>query len=305
MIISSVILDGYWYGIIGVRAHYSLFAFIFGIYFTRKEINYIFVWMFPVIIIQALFVITQLWLTGSPRAVGTFHNPNTFGIFVIIFQIILFFAELQWAKRLLLWLVTIFLVISTGSRSAIGLSILLLVVFLWVNIETPRARVLVFGIFVALLPIFPKKVELISGRSNVFRNLIGEGARLNLTWEYIKSSPAIQLIFGLGLGKGTTLLPLLGNEVSLSIVPDHDQLIGNELIQGGIVLLIPMLLFFVSPIIRTCHSFLSMALPIVTLGAAISLPLLEAWPANILLFTLYGYFCWDIALEKSNVSVSN
>ncbi len=305
LIVASVISNNFWFGIIGARAHYSLFAFIFGISITKKKISNILVWLYPVIAIQAIFVILQLWLMDSPRTVGTFHNPNTLGIFIVTFQIALFVVDMHWGKRLILWAVSIFLVISTGSRSAIGLSILLVLVFLWVNLDNPKTRVLVLGISVAFLPILPKLVELISGRSNAFQNLIGEGARLNLTWEYVNTISANLLLFGIGLGKGTTLLPLVGDAVNAAVVPHHDQLIGNELIQGGLVLLIPILLFFASPIIRTRHSFLSMALPIVTLGAAISLPLLEAWPANILLFALYGFICCDKTLRKSKVEIRN
>lgn len=295
LVIVTMIRDGYWLALIGIRAHLALLAFLLGMYLTKNDIKIIWQWLKYLLILQMGFAVwSAINWTGSFsrhifRLTGTFHNPNTLGLFCVSGLIFLFFIDDSVLSRWFYWGSTLILIIFTGSRSAIALALFVTIVYGFMHIPRARDRYIVAGIFLLCTPFLLTFLEWISGRPDVLFHLFSSGQRLGATWDYMQNAERIQILLGQGMGKGSNLGYLMQGVMGIPPVPGFDQLLGIEFVQGGLLLLVFTLFFILSPFLQFPYRFLSLVLPGVVLGASIAIPVWEAWPANILLLALYGY----------------
>ncbi len=291
----ALVRDGYLVALIGARAHIALLAFFFGLFIRREDIEKIWDWCKYLLISQFIFSILAVMNWEGPysrqyfRLTGTFHNPNTLSLFCATALIILFQSKIPNKSRWIYWGATILLVVFTGSRTGIALATIVTITYVFTCIQRVKIKYYFAGILLLCLPFFPMFLERTSGRPDMFTHLFDNGYRLGATWNYLQNTAPLQAIFGQGLGRGSTLLWLMQEFVDIPPVHGFDQLLGIELVQGGLLLLTTTLLFIISPLLRISNSFLSLVLPGVVLGASIALPVWEAWPANIILISLYGY----------------
>lgn len=295
--VAALFMDGLLMAMVGVRAHLALLAFLPGVYMQKEDIQKIWDVLKYLLIVQMVFAIWSANYYGSQlsrqyfRVTGTFHNPNTLGLFCVTTQLFLLSANVPVFRRWLYWGVAMLLIIFTGSRTAIALALLVIIVYGVTCLQRKKDQCLLFGAALLCLPLLPMMLEWISGRDGVLYHLFDSGHRLGATWHYLMGAEPIQALLGKGLGSGTNTLWHLHRVTGIAAVGGFDNLLGNELLQGGVLLLSVMLAFVFSPWLRLRHRFLSIALPGVFLGASFGAPLWEVWPANILLLTLYGYLC--------------
>ena len=288
----SLIQYGMWYTAVGLRANLALSAWIFGAIINHDSLLKIWRWITPLSIFQALIAILQATVVSVDpgiRAVGTFFSPSTLGLFAAVFLLLTLNVNIKIWLRLVYGSIAILIVLLSRSRLAIGLTLILIYFYLWLHILPKRFRWLMIALIPLMVIVGLYLLEVLSGREDLFHNLFAEGVRLNATWKYAKNADFWKLFIGQGLGRGTALSWVTKEASTLRPVEGFDQQIGSSFVQGGLVLLITMMAFFLSPLIRRRHNFLSLALPTVMLGAMTATTVLETWPANILLMMLYGY----------------
>jgi hypothetical protein len=291
----SLIQYGIWYAAVGLRANLALSTWIFGVIINRDALLKIWRWITPLAIFQAFIAILQTTITSTDpgiRAVGTFFSPSTLGLFAVVFLLLTLNVNIKLWLRLLYGSIAILIVLLSRSRLAIGLTLILIYFYLWLYILPKRFRWLMFALIPLMVIVGPYLLEVLSGRSDVFHNLFAEGVRLNSTWKYATNADFKKFLIGQGLGRGTALSWMTKEVSTLRPAEGFDQQIGSSFVQGGIVLLIALIIFLMSPLLRLLrcrYNFLSLALPVVTLGAMTATTVFEAWPANILLMMLYGY----------------
>ena len=288
----SLIQYGIWYAAVGMRANLALTAWVVGFILSRESLLKIWRWITPLVLFQALLAIMQATMVSQDpgiRAVGTFFSPSTLGLFAVVFLLLTLNANVKIWLRLFYGSIAILTVLLSRSRLAIGLTLILIYLYLWLRILPKRLRWLMFALVPLMVIVGPYLLEVLSGREDVFHNLFAEGVRLNSTWKYATNADFKKFFIGQGLGRGTALSWVTKEASTLRPAEGFDQQIGSSFVQGGIVLLIALIIFLMSPLLRRDYNFLSLALPAVTLGSMTATTVLEAWPANILLMMLYGY----------------
>jgi len=288
----SFITNGVWVSLIGLRAHLALLSMILGWHVGTRGLKWIWFWIKPLLFVQLFFAIVQyfgVFTTNVSRSVGTFYNPNTLGIFVVVIQFLALIVEKRRWARWLYWGIGMFVVFLSGSRMALALALLILVIYAWAFLRNSSLQGLYAIVGIVGVPFVPVLLSKLTGRGNVFVDLFGEGNRLAATWNYLQSVQFEKVIVGEGLGMGTSLSWTLRGITGVQPIPSFDQLLGSILVQGGFILLLPTLAFIISPLLRYRYRFLTLTLPLLTIAAAIAIPLWETWPANIIILALFGY----------------
>ena len=282
----SWLSNGFWTALAGLRSHLALLALFLPFYLDERDLKQIWTWITPLFLIQFVFVLVQ---TGFYRTVGTFRNPNTFGLFLVVYLLPLFFFDISPRYRVFAWGTSAFMLTRSKSRMAIILGMIVFGIYLWSWVRTTRWRYVVLGLLVVSLPLIPIALEKLTGRQDTIANFFQY--RVKSVWNYLTSNPPLRVVFGEGLGRGTKLLRIL--EPITMIPPDwgfFDNQIGSLLVSGGLLLVLVTLAFVVSPLIIARRGYFSLALTAFTLAAVWAIPLWEAWPTNLLIMLLYGYF---------------
>lgn len=286
--IVSLLRNGVWTALIGLRVHLPLGAFLVGLNFDREGLGRVWKGLVPLFFIQVFFVIIQLLAAPKWRTTGTIIDPNAFGLFLGVFLLLLAYLQPGKWRTLLYGSITLLLILTTQSRSSILLALVLLGLFLWVRLRNNRQRIIALIALFFLMPFIPTLLEWLSGRPNALADYLR--FRGLAPWRYLSSATPLDALIGEGLGRGTTLMrrmmPLTG------ISPDWgylDSLMGSLLVQGGLLLFSLTLSFFLSPLLLSPVSFFTLALPFFTMGSAALIQFWEAWPPNFLVMVLYGH----------------
>jgi hypothetical protein len=307
----TLVRDGVWITLAGIRSHLALLAFLPGLFLRKNDIEKIWHWLKYLMILQIGFSIWAAidWDGSFSRHIfrltGTFHNPNTLGLFGVSVLIFLFLADVPVFRRWTYWGAGMAIIVFSGSRTAIASAIFVTVAYGFMHIQSVRNRRFFVGVLLLSVPFFPLFLEWLSGRDDMLFHLFDSNFRLGATWRYFVSVEPMQALLGEGLGRYTNTLYQLQGITGIPSVHGFDNLFGNELAQGGLLLLFSTLAFVFSPWLRLPHKFLSLALPGVVLGASIGVPLWEVWPANILLIALYGYLYRDCVLDQNKYGDAN
>ena len=306
----SFLQGGFWQAMIGLRAHLALAAFIVGVNLVNGDLRKIWDWIKPLLIIELLLSLAQRWFQiqnqvwdFQERSQGSFFEINTFGMFV---SVCLIFALLYSRSQRVGWiysLIVLAMIVLTRSRTALLLFVIIIGIYIWTRIRSNKLKALTAGIIVVLLPFVPYLLESVSGRQEVIQNFLAlRGAGPTA---FFREASLREIIFGKGLGRGTTLLISM-SDVS-GILPDvsYDNLVGSELVQGGLLLLLLNFTFALSPIIRSQRRFLPLVLVAFTLMASVAIPFWEVWPANILIIMLYGYLAGVQFEQNGNIAINS
>lgn len=312
--IASLLRHGLWTVLAGLRLHLTLLAFFLGLCLDQTSLRKIWVWLIPLFIVQFIFVLAQ---TEFYRTAGTFRNPNTFGLFLVVFLLPLFIFEFPPWFRFSVWGMAAFMLIRSKSRMAIILGLIVLGVYFWTRVRKRWIRWIILGLLFLFYPYLVLALETITGREDLINDFIRVRvlgmSRYFFRFALESSSPFIRVLFGEGLGRGTKVLRMLAPVVGIS--PDwgwYDNQIGGLLVSGGLLLVLVTLAFVVSPILTSRQGYYGLALSAFTFAALWAIPLWEAWPANLLTLLLYGHFVnfspnrrgLGVHLERSNSSYS-
>ncbi len=290
--IASLLHHGFWTVLAGLRLHLTLLAFLLGVYIDGAALRKIWIWLIPLFVVQFIFVLAQ---TEFYRTAGTFRNPNTFGLFLVVFLLPLFVFDFSPWFRFSAWGMAAFMLIRSKSRMAIILGLIVFGVYLWSRVRRRWIRWTVLGLLGLFYPYLVLALETITGREDLINDFLRVRvlgmSRYFFRFALESSNPFIRVLFGEGLGRGTKVLRMLAPVVGIS--PDwgwYDNQIGGLLVSGGLLLVLVTLAFVVSPILTSRRGYFSLALSAFTFAALWAIPLWEAWPANLLMLLLYGYF---------------
>ncbi len=290
----SFVRDGYWPVLIGLRAHIALAAFVVGLNLLPDDLRKLWNWVKLLLLIELLLSLAQRWFQiqnqvwdFQERSRGSFHEVNSFGLFLAVSLVYsLIFSQSKFDR----WGFSsmIFVMIAlTRSRTAILLSVIIIGIYLWTRIRSAKLKGIFVGILVLALPFSPLLLGWLSGRPEVVQNFLA--LRGTGPVAYLLSASPLDTFFGMGLGRGTTLMINLETVTGLTPDASYDNLIGSALVQGGVLLLILSIAYLASPVIRSRSRFVPLVVTALSLASAVAIPYWEVWPVNIMVMLIYGY----------------
>lgn len=294
MAIISLVRNGIWTAAIGIRAHLPILAFLVGVNIKKKELNQMWLWLRPMFLIEFVFAVIQRWVQlmieityDGQRSSGTFFQINALSLLIVAFLIFLLYVDISRWARLSYVAIVFAMAVLTRSRMAILMCIVVIIIFGYTQLRSERLRKMVILGMILLIPAIPLVLGGLTGRYEIIRHFFemrGSGPI-----DYLFTSSFQEKFLGEGLGRGATLMYTVESASGVAPVSNFDTLIGSSLVQGGIPLVVFTMAFIISPLLRSASKYLPLALSTVALIGSIMIPLLEVWPANLLLMMFYGY----------------
>lgn len=301
--IHSIIWNGLYVGLIGLRAFLSLLVFYVGTFMTSSDIKKMahligILIIFQMIVSVGQQVVGYIWLDVTElgyRSTGTFYDPNTLGMFgVACLTVFLLYPGLKW--KYLYFISALVVVVLSGSRTAVLVVLVALFIQIFLNRNNPLPiRGMAAALVLPIILLLPSFLELVTGRTNVMANIFSEGGRLWSFLNYLESASFTEIIIGKGLGMGTNALSILSGFITIPAWISIRDLITDSIytslfIQGGALLLLSYVSFVITPLFVKGEQHFPLLLPLVMTVAGLGSITIEVYPFNVIMLALYGFY---------------
>ena len=299
--------------VMGMRS-FSPFLMIFIAYnyldmeMTRKIVkilSYVLVLEFCAALAQAFFGLPIEGVTYfglAARPFGTFVHPwsfATFVCFVLCFRVgfdISLYKRATKGTWVFIIASTLFIFLAGSGTGLLTLSVFFISYFLFFFRVRPYIKAAVLPI-VSLIPLLAfANLQLLTGRSNIYRSV---QTRIDIFVDFVSSAGIKEVTIGKSLGVGSnaaiTLLRL--NPIGLkgaNMLFVADSLYTSLIAQVGIFFLMTFIFFNIYLFVRAAQSKYQSANAIallvipVAIVASLGNNVIELFPANWLLFIVYG-----------------
>ena len=246
-----------------------------------------------VLLIELFFVLLQTQLMppvesftflGS-RPVGSFTNPNTIGVFgCLSILLLILFKEKKEKISVLYFICAILLAFLSGSRVAITLIMLILVINQLTVMKPSLLKLMTAFLGLLMLVIIITNINYISNKPLGLS--IIEGDRVSNIINYLTTTDLFHLLFGYGWGAHTSWYYILSSINSPSI--GLDSLYASMLAQIGLIgsVFFGIFMCWLFNLGGKKGRYLLVVFAII----GIQINVFEYYPANLLIFLALGIF---------------
>lgn len=224
-----------------------------------KTLDYIFIFQFVLIILQAIQLAMQFGvnLLVEMRVCGTFGHTVNLAAFLLAYSLNNFIMSYilkarSEKKGVLINVLCSISIIISGSRTAMIISAILILVMIFISVTKKYDKYynkidlgsLVF--IAAVFSLLVKGIEILSGRGSILQVNM-ESGRIKILIDYLTKSPIGNVLFGSGIGYGTNTGVLLQETETFSSINADimDGTITTFITQFGVVTLIFVFIAFI------------------------------------------------------------
>lgn len=297
-ILVDIYQENYLLVVLGLKALIPIIAYFVGRNLKSKDIlrlidfMKISLWVnFIIALYQQLSTIKFLMNQESKlseyigiRSGGAFLEPNTFGLYALIYIITIIIAY----RRNIISIsytyifLSLIMIIFSGSRTAMISTLLVIIIFMFTNDIFKKNKIIIQYSVVFLMLVF------------FMLSIYGRGIdsvliRISDFYLIFKEASLFELFFGKGFGYGTIssgTYSHIDNSFNISAINTDSQII-SFFMQGGGYFLISITILYIVYYLRSNYE--SRIILVVMLVLGLSVQFIEAWPFGYLAFMLLGF----------------
>lgn len=215
------------------------------------------------------------------RAIGSFTNPNTLGVFSALALISMFIFKDFIKVNLLYHFVAIFTVLSAGSRTAL---ILLVMGYIYYGftLSNLKNKILFSLLWLIISLLIISNVNIIASKPDGIQIL--SSVRIDNLLSYINTASSFDLLFGHGWGENTSWHRFL--YFDKANLPPLDSFVASMIYQKGLFGIFLIYAFF--GVIFFLAGFKGVYLYIIFVLIGMQINILEFYPINFIIFSLIG-----------------
>jgi len=233
------------------------------------------------------------------RAIGSFNNPNTLGVFGVTALLILILLSKRRSLHWIYYIFAITVVLASGTRGATILLVCTLMLALLKKIRPGVQRGLIAVVALSILLTLIINVNVIANKPNTVKK-IWKGARTDNIKKYISTVDSSRLLTGYGWGVMTSWFLAMGGDSNIIYGIGLDSFNAAILSQIGLIGLGMFMIYLFWLFSHAGKTGILLFLFFCLIGLQINV--LEYYPMNLLLFLTLGIFIGKRRLELKQSS---